>query len=207
MNVPDAIVTAIRIKGFVSPSDLAFCLGISADEANTEIEHLRSRELISESRLGFKLTEVGKSAAARVIEKERAAVDAGELEAAYELFDSLNGPLKDIITAWQSREIDGEEVPNDHSDSTYDASVISDLESLDDKARDLFVALAELKSRLKQYGPRFQRAMLEIRSGNSRFVAAPILDSYHTIWFELHEDLITLSGRTRADEASKGKAL
>ena len=30
-------------------------------------------------------------------------------------------------------------------------------------------------------------------------VAAPIKDSYHTVWFELHEELIVLSGRERTE--------
>jgi pyruvate,orthophosphate dikinase len=30
-------------------------------------------------------------------------------------------------------------------------------------------------------------------------LAAPLKDSYHTVWFELHEELIILSGRSRAD--------
>jgi pyruvate,orthophosphate dikinase len=37
-------------------------------------------------------------------------------------------------------------------------------------------------------------------------VASPRVDSYHSIWFELHEDLILLSGRTRAEEVAAGRA-
>jgi pyruvate,orthophosphate dikinase len=32
------------------------------------------------------------------------------------------------------------------------------------------------------------------------------VDSYHGIWFELHEDLIQLAGRTRAAEVEAGRA-
>jgi hypothetical protein len=32
------------------------------------------------------------------------------------------------------------------------------------------------------------------------------VDSYHSIWFELHEELIRLAGRTREDESSAGRA-
>ncbi len=30
-------------------------------------------------------------------------------------------------------------------------------------------------------------------------VAAPNKDSYHTVWFELHEELLVLSGRPRTE--------
>ena len=39
-----------------------------------------------------------------------------------------------------------------------------------------------------------------------RWMASPRVDSYHGIWFELHEDLIQLAGRTRAEEAQAGRA-
>jgi pyruvate,orthophosphate dikinase len=32
------------------------------------------------------------------------------------------------------------------------------------------------------------------------------VDSYHGVWFELHEDLIQLSGRTREEESAAGRA-
>jgi hypothetical protein len=37
-------------------------------------------------------------------------------------------------------------------------------------------------------------------------VASPRVDSYHSVWIELHEDLIRLSGRLRSDEAAAGRA-
>ena len=37
-------------------------------------------------------------------------------------------------------------------------------------------------------------------------MAAPIKDSYHTLWFEMHEELIELCGRSRASEAAEGRA-
>ena len=46
----------------------------------------------------------------------------------------------------------------------------------------------------------------QAEAGDQRFVASPRVDSYHGIWFELHEDLIRLAGRTREDEAAAGRA-
>ena len=36
--------------------------------------------------------------------------------------------------------------------------------------------------------------------------AHPMRESYHTVWFELHEDLIRLAGKTREDEVAAGRA-
>jgi hypothetical protein len=38
------------------------------------------------------------------------------------------------------------------------------------------------------------------------WLTRPMVDSHHTVWFELHEELIGLAGRTRAGEAESGRA-
>ena len=63
-------------------------------------------------------------------------------------------------------------------------------------------ALARLSSALPRfdgYARRLQRALDAIGAGDHTMVAAPIKDSYHTVWFELHEELIVLSGRQRTE--------
>ena len=39
-------------------------------------------------------------------------------------------------------------------------------------------------------------------SGDHDYIASPRLDSYHNVWFELHEDLILTQGIDRAAEGS-----
>ncbi len=42
------------------------------------------------------------------------------------------------------------------------------------------------------YDRRSDRALELARGGDQRYVASPRVDSYHSVWFELHEDLIRL---------------
>jgi predicted HD phosphohydrolase len=74
---------------------------------------------------------------------------------------------------------------------------------LDRNARDRH---REHPLRAARYRRRLERAHASIEAGDPRFVASPRVDSYHSIWFELHEDLIRLAGRTRAGEAEAGRA-
>ncbi len=60
--------------------------------------------------------------------------------------------------------------------------------------------------RLAAYGVRLDRAIDQAVVGDPRYVASPRVDSYHGIWFELHEDLIQLAGRSREDEVAAGRA-
>jgi pyruvate,orthophosphate dikinase len=55
-------------------------------------------------------------------------------------------------------------------------------------------------------GERLGLAVAAARGGDGRYIASPRVDSYHGIWFELHEELILLAGRSRADEVAAGRA-
>jgi pyruvate,orthophosphate dikinase len=60
--------------------------------------------------------------------------------------------------------------------------------------------------RLRAYRLRLDRALERAGGGDQRYLASPRVDSYHGIWFELHEDLIQLAGRNRADEVAASRA-
>ena len=97
-------------------------------------------------------------------------------------------------------------VVNDHGDPDYDRGV---LERLADLAADADAWLAESEAavpRLATYRRRLERAAQRAAAGDQRYVASPRVDSFHSAWFELHEDLILLAGRTRADEEAAGRA-
>ena len=126
--------------------------------------------------------------------------------AALDAFVAIDHQVKDVVTAWQLRDIDGASVPNDHADAAYDAAVLDRLAAVHDAA---LAWLAEAEAALPRfaiYRARLTRAVDAARAGDGMYVASPRVDSYHGIWFELHEDLIQLAGRTREDEAAAGRA-
>ena len=43
-------------------------------------------------------------------------------------------------------------------------------------------------------------AMARVAAGEHDFFTKPIIDSFHTVWFELHEDLLTSLGLERSQE-------
>jgi pyruvate,orthophosphate dikinase len=104
------------------------------------------------------------------------------------------------------REVDGEQVLNDHADADYDAAVLRRLADLHAKARAWIEPLYERLPRLASYGRRLGAAAAAVAGGDGMYIASPRVDSYHGIWFELHEDLIRLAGRTREEEVAAGRA-
>jgi len=114
--------------------------------------------------------------------------------------------MKETVTAWQMREVDGAQTLNDHADAEYDARVLDDLATLHADATAWLDPLATGLPRLALYRKRLELAAAAAASGDNRYVASPRVDSYHGVWFELHEDLILLAGRSRADEVAAGRA-
>ncbi|MGK8506490.1 hypothetical protein ACRS5S_00005 [Nocardia asiatica] len=107
------------------------------------------------------------------------------------------------MTAWQMKD---PATVNDHADAEYDGAVLARLSELHRAAQPLLRRIGEVAPRLARYPARFTQAIERIAAGDHAWVARPVLDSYHTVWFELHEDLIGLCGLSRADEAAAGRA-
>ncbi len=202
----DAAVRVLAIKGFAMPAGLAPALRVTEEAATAVLEQLAGDGLAEAAGPMYKLTEEGKSVAAELMAADREEWGADEALAALDAFLVLDHRMKHIVTAWQMREVDGEQVLNDHTDDEYDAGVLADLAALHSEAADWFGTLTEGLPRLAEYGKRLDVAAGRVAEGDHSFIAAPMADSYHTIWFELHEDLIQLAGRTREEETAAGRA-
>jgi len=118
---------------------------------------------------------------------------------AYERFDRVNRELLKLFTEWQMVPAAGGAVPNDHSDADYDHAIIDRLGKLHERAEKNLARFAELEPRLGEYTRRLDAAYDKVLAGEQDFVSGARVDSYHTVWFELHEDLLRMLGREREE--------
>jgi hypothetical protein len=124
--------------------------------------------------------------------------DAGFL-GAYEAFEVVNAQLKALVTEWQTLEVGGQRVPNDHSDRQHDRRAIDRLGELHERADGVLQRLAGCVPRLDRYRTKLLHALERAEDGATEWVSDARIDSYHTVWFELHEDLLRLLGRRRSE--------
>ena len=61
--------------------------------------------------------------------------------------------------------------------------------------------LGALLERFGRYGVRLTAAVERVEAGEKEWFTKPLIDSYHTVWMQLHEDLLSAVGVNRADEA------
>jgi len=197
-----AVLQAVRLKGRPAPGDVAAATAIAESDVGAVVAALVADGACKEMNGRFMLTPDGRERLNALIADEREAVDQEALRAAYEEFDEHNSALKQVVTGWQMR--DGQ--PNDHTDAAYDAGVVEDLAALHDGFAPLVDRMVAAAPRLQPYPGRFAHAIEQVKAGDHSFIARPITDSYHTVWFELHEDLIGLLGLSRQEEAASGRA-
>jgi pyruvate,orthophosphate dikinase len=122
-----------------------------------------------------------------------------EFVAAYDGFERINEDLKALITQWQVREVAGAQLPNDHSDEAYDQKVIDRLGALHERFEPVLGVLTRELPRLAIYPPKFDHALERAELGETAWVSDVKIASYHTVWFEFHEDLLLIVGRTRTE--------
>ncbi|MGV1049378.1 MAG: hypothetical protein ACOYD4_12750 [Solirubrobacterales bacterium] len=119
---------------------------------------------------------------------------------AYERFERINRELLSLFTDWQMiPAAGGERVPNDHSDADYDAGVVDRLGAQHERAEKVLDRFAELEPRLGVHKQRLDDAYDKVLAGELDWVSGARIDSYHTVWFELHEDLLRMLGREREE--------
>ncbi len=123
----------------------------------------------------------------------------GDFLSAYELFERINVELKTVITDWQTISAAGERVANDHSDADYNEKIIDRLGNVDDRVAPVLERLATSIPRMAYWRKKLEAALARAEDGDIKWVSDARTDSYHTVWFELHEDLLRLVGRTRSE--------
>jgi pyruvate,orthophosphate dikinase len=202
----EAILRLLSIKGFATPDATAAALQTTEEEASGLLDRMTADGLVKLMGPMFSLTDDGKLVAGELRSTDCEEWGADSALEALDSFLDLDGRMKVIVTAWQMREVDGVPVLNEHADLDYDAEVLSDLETLHIDAAAWIDELCGGLPRLGAYKARLNRAAGLVAEGDHDYIASPRLDSYHNVWFELHEDLILLAGRTREEEAASGRA-
>jgi hypothetical protein len=191
----------LRLKGFVPVEMVGDTVGTGARDVAAQLQVLVAEGLVQhrDGRMsGFSLTAAGRAEHRRALAAE---LDAHGMRAAvdrcYRRFLAHNREVLELCTAWQVRDVDGRSVANEHDDPAYDRHIIDSLGRVDDQVQPVCVELGEALGRFARYGPGLRHARERVEAGDGSYFTAPALPSYHSLWFELHEDLLATLGLER----------
>ena len=124
-----------------------------------------------------------------------------EVLEAYRGFLPLNGRLLKACTDWQLRPTPGDALAsNDHTDIVWDQGVLAELATLGDELGGIGPRLSARLTRFRGYETRYGSALTRALNGDAAWVTRPRVDSCHTVWMELHEDLLATLGIARGAE-------
>ncbi|MCV7196186.1 MarR family transcriptional regulator [Mycobacterium angelicum] len=192
------VLQAVRLKGRVTPADLAKT--VNQDVTETVARLTAAGLLIDATTL--RISPTGRARLTELLAQERQSVDPAAMAVAYDEFRSINPDFKSLVTDWQLK--DG--APNAHADAGYDAAVLGRLDDVHRRVIPVVEAAANQLPRLSTYQAKLDAALGKVKSGDIAWLTRPLIDSYHTVWFELHEELILAAGLTRAEAARSGDA-
>jgi len=195
------LLQAVRLKGRIAPADLSATIGEDPATVDEAVASLSASGLLMTGN-SLRLTTDGRARLTELLAEERAGADHVAVAAAYSDFRSVNADFKALVSDWQLR--DGS--PNAHDDADYDAGVLARLDRVHGQATPILAAAAAQIPRLATYADKLCAALEKVRAGETAWLTRPIVDSYHTVWFELHEELIVAAGLTREEEADAGHA-
>lgn len=197
---------ALRLKGIAEADVVADMMDLDPATAAAELDELVAVDLARHRAgriAGYQLTPEGRIHGQRMLTEELD--EAGvrpAIEAAYQQFLRFNAELLEVCTAWQLRPVDGENTVNDHSDAAYDDSVRDRLATVHGKVLPVVEALGDALARFGPHGRRLQTALDHVAAGDDDWFTKPMFPSYHSTWFELHEDLLATLGTERASEGA-----
>jgi pyruvate,orthophosphate dikinase len=121
------------------------------------------------------------------------------LRRAYDRFLPLNADLIRLCNDWQVR---AGGVQNDHTDVEYDWAVIDRLRALHDRSSPVTRSMSTSVARFDAHRARLRVAVQRVEAGEHDWFTSPRIDSYHTVWMQMHEDLLLALGIDRASEVN-----
>jgi len=172
--------------------------GLVADGDEVLVVRVVEVGFAARSARGVRLTPEGRGA-----HTQWARVPSGEIQDAidrsYQRFLALNQELTRVCNDWQVRPGGA---PNDHKDPVYDWAVIDRMVAIDDRVGPILRTASSGVARFGGYRPRLRAARARVLEGESDWFTSPRIDSYHTVWMELHEDLLLALGLDRESESA-----
>lgn len=190
----------LAVKKSGPAEEVARIMGVPVEAVTAAFENAQANGEVLGAKGTFMLTPAGRAKLDEAYATFCAVVrENSAFQKAYERFENVNRDLLDLFTRWQTITRAGTSMPNDHADAEYDAKIIDELGDTHDRAERVLSEFTSVVPRFSLYQERLAAAYDKVLAGEHDYVSGVRVDSYHTVWFEMHEDLLRLLGRTREE--------
>lgn len=189
------VLHTVRLSGFAGAGAVTDRTELPERVVLDTLHALEDRRLVEHfafaDSTGWILTEAGKARNAELLRHELEASGARPvLEAASADFEDVNSRFVQVVTEWQ--------LAPPRSGAETSTGLLRELTGMAGDLGALMAGLTERLPRFGRYPHQFSAALERARSGDHRWVAGVGMLSCHTVWAELHEDLLSSLGRDRS---------
>src|SRR5882757_214674 len=201
MNCLPEILHGVAVKKYATVAEIAAVTGVDADQVRDFVKTATAGGRLLVNGDKYLLTPLAQVALRFDYSRQFDAVRSDNFfRTAYDRFESINADLKSLITRWQTIDTRGARVANDHSDREYDMEIIADLGDINDDVDGLLRIFESALPRFAYYRVNLSAALEKAEAGALEWVSSTRVLSYHTLWFELHEDLLRILDKRRREE-------
>ena len=194
------VMHGVAIKKHAGAAAIASVIGLPLATVESVLEAAAASGRVAAVDGSYMLTPAGQMILGSEYSRFYAALrDNSEFAAACARFEQINRELKQLITDWQTLELGGKRVPNDHSNADYDQRIIARLGDLHERFEPVLARMSAQEPRLGIYKNKLSHALERAEDGDLAWVSDARTESYHTVWFEMHEDLLRLLGHKREE--------
>lgn len=202
--MPDAYILTLHtltLRQLANAAQLSEIIAQEPADVETSLEKGVADGAVMTARGSYMITPAGRQslddAYPEWFSAQRA--DTGVNEAMDRFEASVNKQVLKTMTDWQTVEIGGERQTNDHSDADYDARIIDKLATLLDKTEKVLEPIAAAEPHISRFLVRIAAALTRAESGETEYISGARVDSFHTIWFQMHEHLLRMLERERPE--------
>lgn len=180
------VLNAVYLRKIATVEVVGECTGLPADAIRGVLEAEGAAGHVEDLGGQFMLSDDGTQAVLAAYEERYAPLRSEpEVENWYQRFESLNSQFLKTISAWQT--------------SGEDEGTLDRLLKVVERQVKALGSITDTIPRYARYAERFERALGIVEGGKKEFVTSPMVDSLHNIWFEFHEDILTVLGRPRLE--------
>lgn len=180
------VLNAVYLRKIATADHVAVVALRTPDEVRATLAALSERGLVEDLGGQFMLNDDGTQAVLSGYEERYAKLRTDdEVENWYQRFETINSQFLTVISSWQT--------------SGEDEGALDKVLKLIRRQIRALDAISPTIARYAKYSDRFAKSLDIVEGGNKHYVTSLNVDSLHNIWFEFHEDILTLLGRPRLD--------
>jgi DNA-binding MarR family transcriptional regulator len=190
----DEVLHALGIKGRASLEEVAGVVGTQPAATEPALRRLEAAGLVIERqsgrRPGWMLSAAGREAHANQCFTSVSSEARTRLGHEYTSFQEVNPEAKTACSLWQTT-----------GDEQRRSELLMKLIEIQVRIDPVLARCGEIVPRFGRYGTRLGEALRRAHD-DPRYVVSRTVDSFHTVWFECHEDFLSTLGRSRHEESS-----